>query len=136
MVSQLTECLAAYKSRIEYQNNDFDVDRLVQHKEIRREMAKLYDDIFEPVCLSYRDKKEITLEKQKLWQIYKEENEKIRKGHVRIQEKIRNIRQNFSEAVVAVEKLCFGYYDKLVQIWGGSASREPLSFGADANSFI
>ena len=33
MVSQLIECLAAYKSKMEYQNKDFDVDRLVQYKE-------------------------------------------------------------------------------------------------------
>ena len=51
---------------------------------------------------AYRDKNEITQEEQKLWQIYfKEENEKIRKGHVRIPEKIKDIRQNFSKAIVA-----------------------------------
>ena len=26
-------------------------------------------------------------------------------------------------------------YDKLVQIWDGSASTEPLSFGVDVDSF-
>ena len=64
-------------------------------------MAKLYDDVFRPVCLPYRDKNEITHEEEKLWQIhFKEETEKIRKSHVRIQEKIKDIRQNFSKAVV------------------------------------
>ena len=43
MVSQLTEWLAAYKSKMEYYNKDFDADRPVQYKEIRREMAKVYD---------------------------------------------------------------------------------------------
>ena len=43
---QLIECLAAYKSKMEYQNKDFDTDRPVQYKEIRREMAKLYDKVF------------------------------------------------------------------------------------------
>ena len=102
MVSELIECLAAYKSRMEYQNKDFDADRPAQYKEIRREMAKPYDNVFEPVCLPYRDKSKINQEEQKLWQIYfEEENEKMRKGHVRIQEKIKD-RQNFSKAVVAV----------------------------------
>ena len=32
-------------------------------------------------------------------------------------------------------KIVFEHYDKLVQIWGGSASTEPLSFGVDADSF-
>ena len=42
MVSQLTECLPACKSRMEHQNKDFDAGRPVQYKEIRREMAKLH----------------------------------------------------------------------------------------------
>ena len=45
----LFECLAAYKFKMEYQNKDIDADKSVQHKEIRREMAKLYDDAFGPV---------------------------------------------------------------------------------------
>ena len=53
MVSQLIECLAAYKFRMEYQNKDFDAERPVQYKEIRREIEKLYDDVFGPVCLLY-----------------------------------------------------------------------------------
>ena len=32
-------------------------------------------------------------------------------------------------------KIVFEHYDKLVQILGGSASTEPLSFGVDADSF-
>ena len=51
MVSQLTECLTAYKSKLEYQNKDFDAGRPVQYKEMRREMPpKVSDDVFEPVC--------------------------------------------------------------------------------------
>ena len=74
---------------MEYQNQGFDADMPVQYKEIRKEMAKLYNDVFGPNYLPYRDKNEITQEEQKPLQTYfKEENEKIRKGHVRIQEKI------------------------------------------------
>ena len=51
MVFQLIECLAAFKSKMEYQDKDFDADKPVQYKE----MAKLYDDVFGPVCLPYRD---------------------------------------------------------------------------------
>ena len=123
MVSQLIECLAAYKSKKEYRNKDFDAVWPVKYKQIRREMVKrLYDDVFGPVCLPYRDN-EITQEEQKLWQIYfKEENEKIRKGHIRIQEKIKDIRKNFSKALVAGTrigsgKILFEHFDKLVQIW-------------------
>ena len=140
MVYQLTECLAAYKSNMKYQSKAFDADRPVQYKKNRREMAKLCD-VFGPVYLPYRDKNEITQEEQKPWQIYfKEENEKIRKDHVRIQEKIKDIRHNFSRAVVAGTwsgsgKIVFEHYDKLVKIWGGSVSTEPLSFRVDVDSF-
>ena len=61
MVSQIIECLTAYKSRMEHQNKDFDAGRPVQYKEMRKEMAKVYDDVFGPVCLPYRDKSELTL---------------------------------------------------------------------------
>ena len=47
---------------MEYQNKDFDADRPVQYNEIRREMAKLYHDVFGPVYSPYRDKSEITQE--------------------------------------------------------------------------
>ena len=67
MVSQLIEYLAAYKSKMKYQNKYFDADRPMQYKEIRREMAKVYDDAFGPVCLPCRDKNEITQEEEKLW---------------------------------------------------------------------
>ena len=59
-------------------------------------MAKLYDDVFGPVCLPYRDKNEMTQEEEKLWQMYfKDENEKVTKGYVKIQEKIKDISLDF-----------------------------------------
>ena len=72
--------------------------------------------------------------------LIKEENDKIRKGHTRIQEKIKDIRQGFSKAVIAGTRSGSGqivvkHYDKLIKIWGGSASTEPLPFGVNAESF-
>ena len=32
-------------------------------------------------------------------------------------------------------KIVFEHFDKSTQIWGGSASRETLCFGTDADSF-
>ena len=87
MVSQLIERLAAYISKMEFQNKDFDLDKPVQYNEIRKEMEKFYDDIFGPVCLPYIFENELTQEKEKFWKKYfYKENEKIRKSHVRIQE--------------------------------------------------
>ena len=76
MVSQLIKCLAAYKSKMEYHKKDFDVERPVQYKEIKREMAKLY--VFGPVCLHIEIKTKLTPEEMRLWQTYfQEENEKL-----------------------------------------------------------
>ena len=67
MVSQLIECLVAYKSKKEYQNKDSDAKRAVQYKETRRKMGKLDYDVFGTLCLLYTDKKKIPQEEQKLW---------------------------------------------------------------------
>ena len=52
----------------------------------------------------------------------------------------RDLRQNFSKAVVAgiksdSSKIVSQHCNKLVQIWGGSASTEPLSFEVYTDSF-
>ena len=64
---QIIEHLTAYKSKMEYQNKDFDAGRPAQYKEMRKEMPKVYDDVIELVCLPCGDKSEITLKEQKLW---------------------------------------------------------------------
>ena len=94
MIQNLINCLTAYKSRMEYQAIDFDGDRATQYKELRKEMAKLYEiedeTLFGRVSLSAptgpiedmskEDKKKFLAKK-------KEENFQIQKGHQRIQEK-------------------------------------------------
>lgn len=47
-------------------------------------------------------------------------------------EKVIEIRQNFSKAVVSgsrsgSEKIVYEFYDKLITLWVGSAATEPLS---------
>ena len=146
MIQNLISFLAAYKSKMEYQAVDFDGDRAAQYKELRKDMAKLYEiediTLFGPVSLSTptcpledmpeEDKKEF-LTKQK------KENSEIQKGHQRIQEKVKEIRQNFSKAVTTGKrsgsgKLVYEFYDELVRIWGGYPSTEPLTCGIDSES--
>ena len=56
MIGNLVTCLMAYKARMEYQALDFDGDRPAQYKELRKELAKLYEiedvSLFGPVSLS------------------------------------------------------------------------------------
>ena len=56
MIGKLVTCLMAYKARREYQALDFDGDMPAQYKELRKELAKLYEikdvSLFGPVSLS------------------------------------------------------------------------------------
>eukprot|EP00112_Aurelia_sp_Birch-Aquarium-sp1_P004609 Seg1522.13 transcript_id=Seg1522.13/GoldUCD/mRNA.D3Y31 product="hypothetical protein" protein_id=Seg1522.13/GoldUCD/D3Y31 len=54
-------------------------------------------------------------------------------------EKVKETRQNFSKAVVAGSrsgsgKIVYEFYDKLIQLWGGSANTEPLPYGVNVDS--
>ena len=54
--------------------------------------------------------------------------------------KVKEIRQNYSKAVVSGRrsgsgKMIFVHYDKLVQIWGSSPNVSPLKFGVSADNF-
>ena len=56
----------------------------------------------------------------------------------RIQEKLKEIRQDFSKAVTSGSrsgsgKIVLQFYDQLVQIWGGSPATEPLAFGTSTD---
>ena len=148
MIENLITCLTAYKARMEYQAVDFDGDRPAQYKELRKEMAKLYEiedvSLFGPLSLSapITSIDDMTEEEKKEFLInQKKENSLIQKGHQRIQEKVKEIRQSFSKAVTAGKrsgsgKIVYEYYDELVRIWGGYPSTEPLSFGVDTASLL
>eukprot|EP00795_Rhopilema_esculentum_P001417 gene1417-15836_t len=42
MVGNLIECLREYNVKMEFEGLDFDGDRPMQYKEVRKEMAKVY----------------------------------------------------------------------------------------------
>ena len=81
-----------------------------------------------------KEEKDAHIKKAKL------QREQIKKGYGRVQEKIKEIRQNFSSAVVngrrsGSGKIVFEHYDKLVKIYGGTASSEPINAGVDTDTF-
>ncbi|KAJ7387351.1 hypothetical protein OS493_004342 [Desmophyllum pertusum] len=70
----------------------------------------------------------------------KNDKELIKKGYNRIQEKLKEIRQNFANAVTTGSrsgsgKIVLEFFDQLKQIWGGSPSTEPLSCGVSTDDF-
>ena len=91
---------------MEYKNVDFDGNRPVQYTALRKDMAKLYNGadvaLFGPVTVTQprvplrdMDKEE----KAAYLKITKEENELIKRGYLRVKEKVKDIRQSFSQAV-------------------------------------
>ena len=87
-----------------------------------------------PTSEMCKEEKDAHMKKIKL------QRDHIKKGYGRIQEKIKEIRQNFSSAVVngrrsGSGKIVFQHYDRLVKIYGGTASSEPLPAGVDTDTF-
>ena len=142
IVERLIKCLEAYKSEMEYKNVDFDGDQPAQYTWVRQEMATLYDEdssIFGPVFISPPIVPFSTMSKEEKEEYAKQnkaENELIKKGYSRIKEKIKDIRQNFSQAVTnrsGSGKIVFEHCDKLIVIWGGFAATKPLEFGVTSD---
>ena len=141
MISQLINCLLEYKSKMEYRSLDFDPDKQIQYQELRVETAKIYADdnisLFGPVAsIALPDNFDILSkeEKNKAKNCVKESKDLITKGQKRVMEKVKEIRQNFSKALLSGSrsgsgKIVYEFYDKLITLWGGSASTEPLSYG-------
>ena len=68
-------------------------------------------------------------------------NSFIKREYNRIQEKVKSIRQTFTQAVFEGRqsgscKILTTHYDELVQIWGGSPASEPLSYGVNLMIWI
>ncbi len=139
MVHNLLTCLAAYKAKMEFEGLDLDGDRPSQYREVRKEMSKIYaeDGTFGPIEISISPTplSELSTEdKEKFNKKKQEEIASLKKGHLRIVEKLKEIRQNFSKAVTAGTrsgsgKFVYEFYEILVGIWGGSATTEPLAYG-------
>ena len=147
MISQLIDCLLEYKSKMEYRSLDFDTDKQIQYQELRVEMARIYADdvsLFGPVTsIALPDNFDILSkeEKNKAKSRVKESKDLITKGQRRVMEKVKEIRQNFSKAVVSGSrsgsgKIVYEFYDKLITLWGGSAGTEPLSYGVGGVDFV
>ena len=100
-------------------------------------MAKIYAEdalLFGPVMeLPLPSEKQSLEEKETYIKEKKYHATMKRKGHQRVMEKIKELRQNFSNALTAGSRsgsgrIVYEFYDELINIWGGSPSAKPLSF--------
>ncbi len=87
MVEDLLNCLYSYKTKMEYNNLDFDADRPAQIKAIRVEMAKLYttDEEFGPPIETLGPTESIedmsAEDKTAYLKLQKKQSVKVLKGH-------------------------------------------------------
>lgn len=142
MVAELIQCLLDFKVICEYSGIDFDADKSSQYKHLRTEMAKLYVDEDE----TYFGAVESTILVSELLtkeakQIEKENKKIVDRGYKRILEKVKDIRQKFSKALLAGTrsgsgKFIYEHYDKLVQLWGGCPNTEPNPTGVDSSQLM
>ena len=104
-------------------------------------LAEIYEDepeVFGPASVSkhpYKDLDDVIKIDLKEYQVkVKTEKEQIKRRYSRVRERVRNLRQKFSEAVATGRRsgsgqITIDYYAELVKICGGSPASEPLSYG-------
>ena len=126
-IANLIQCLSNYKSQMEFSNKDFNADKTKQYEAVRKALARIYSHL--PSCFGpVEECEDVSSEQNKI------DKALIKKGYTRVQEKVKEVRQNFSLAITSGRrsgsgKIVLEFYDELVQIWGGSPSTEPLPFG-------
>lgn len=102
LVQDLLDALLDYKTRMEYNNSDFNADISKQYEAVGMKMALKYSDqpsLFGPVII--RDQI-VDLEDRKTYlKNVEDDKAKVRKGYSRILEKIKTLRQKFSNAVTS-----------------------------------
>ena len=131
---------------MEHNNIDFNTDKVKQCEAVREAVACIYEEdltFFGPPVITpmttpvdqVDEKGDAEIQRRQ-----KIDKELIKKGYTPVQEKLKEIRQNFAIAVTSGSrsgsgKIVLEYFDQLKQIWGGSPSTEPLSCGVGTDDF-
>ena len=143
MIDHLISCLGNYRTAMEFKGKDFDGDRPAQYAALRKEMTKMFGaEMFGPESSSTISPTEFDSlteeEKKEERKRMKQREASIKQGYNRILEKIKDIRQRFSNAVVQGSrsgsgKIVMEHYDRLKVIYGGSPSAVSLESGVETD---
>ena len=130
---------------MEFRNSDSNADKLKLYEKVRKSLAETYADEPEPFSpASVRENSgknldDVNENDLRAYQVkVKTEKEPIKRGYSRVQERVYNLRQRFSEAVTTGRRsgcgqITIDYHDKLVKIWDGSPASEPLGYEVAPN---
>ena len=91
-IENLIQCLANYKSQMDYQNIDFNGDKVKQYDAVKEAMAHIYEEpsFFGPLFITKTPDKEVDQEERDAGEKQRKiDKDLIEKGYTRIQEKIR-----------------------------------------------
>ena len=116
----------------------FQIDIPIMYSELKKMMAELYASVnvqfFGPVATTIIDSKE------NLWQEYitnikqtiKNRKNMINKGKSRLNEKVKDMKQNDSKVVIngtrsGSGRIVYEHYNKLVSIWDGSVNTKFIT---------
>ena len=126
---------------MEFKGKDFDGDRPAQYAVLREEMAKMFGvEMYGPVSPSTLSPIEMQglceEERKEERNRMKMQEQSIKQGYNRILEKVKDIRQRFSKAIVQGSRSGSGnivmeHFDSLKQIYGGSPSATKLAYGVE-----
>ena len=106
MVDDLLHALAEFKAHMEYRNVDFNADKAKQYEAVRKAMARKYSsgdvDLFGPEESTAISEDVEESQNKELVEKVKSEKAVIKKGYSRVMEKIKELRQKFSNAVTTL----------------------------------
>lgn len=104
-IENRTLCLANFKAKMEYNNSDFNADKVKQYEAAGEAMIRIYEDeptFFGPSVITPLPAPSDQIAQEKIAEIQqrqKIDKELIKKGYSRVQEKLKEIRKNFANAV-------------------------------------
>ena len=138
-INSLIQCMLSYKPEIMFEEKNSNADKVKLYESVRQKLAKICIhelSSFGPPNLErypFMGRDDISLdeieqEEKTIWCMI----EKYIKGYSRTREKIKEIRQNFSQKVISGRcsgsgKVMLEFYDDLAKLWGGSPSTESLA---------
>ena len=126
-LTNFIKCLQEFKSSIKFKNCDSNADKVKLYESVSKRVAEIYKDkpeTFGPASASenpYKDLNDVNEIDFREYQVkVKTEKEQIKQGYSHVQERVKNLRQKFSEAVTAGRRsgsgqITIDYYDKYLK---------------------
>ena len=142
LVEDLLKCLGQYQTTIEFKGKNFNAEKPRQYEEVRGLMVKMnesYTTLFGPADITNIRTDAGEGEVERIEKERRTGSEQFKQGYKRIMKKIKMIRQSFSHAVIngrrsGSGKIVLEHYGTLTDLFSGSVSVEPLTFGLERSS--